>query len=56
MIDRSTKVTRLKEVDRVEIGDIQTPTVRSGTIGRVFLNMETKETDVNTILLSEGIL
>ena len=54
MIDRSTKVTRLKEVDRVEIGDIQTPTVRSGTIGRVFLNMETKETDVSTILLLEG--
>ena len=54
MIDRSAKVTRLKEVDRVEVGDIQTPTVGSGTIGRIFLNMETKETDVSTILLLEG--
>ena len=54
MIDRSAKVTRLKEVDRVEVGDIQTPTVGSGTISRVLLNMETKETDVNTILLLEG--
>ncbi len=51
MIDRRSEMSRPEKVDRVEICDVNSASVRHRRIGSVFLNVHSEEADVNAVNL-----
>ena len=54
VVDSSSEVSRLKEVDGVKVGDVDTPGVGLGALRPVLLDVHPKEADVNSVLLLKG--
>ena len=49
MVDECSEVFGVEEMDAVEIRDVHSPCVGGRTVRAVLLDMETKETDFDTV-------
>ena len=54
MVDRGSKVPRPEKVDRIQVGHVNAPRVRLGTLRPVLLHVHPEKADVHAVLLLEG--